>query len=420
MSKSSCEIACLVEDPVTKRQHPRDYVSTLENRIAQLELALVQGSYVSPTSGTDRDETPANEESRPQRENNSTFAESLATLGLNASGNEKRYLGQSSVVSFSRIISSSLLKAAPTKIHDVGSTSTDLDVHQFPCLLPDLNSARLLSDAYFRSIQQQYPFLHEPTFRAWESDLFVPGKELVDSDRIPLFFLYAVYATAAILLPNSSYDSKASYPALYRSRASLGQSRVDPGLALLRSVLLAGGRGTFDLETVWTCAKAVCRSWMQRRAFWTAFTIDCSQSTTLGRPLGVPVHEVNAEYPLDLDDEHIIDTGVLRPPRASHQDPPTSMSVAIHVFKSRFLWARIHTELLSDMAAEFSGRDERILRMRAELEEWMATRPPVPAHSVKALVLFGCEDWFTTNYAFSILLLYRTQLTEPHPSDQSF
>lgn len=34
---------------------------------------------------------------------------------------------------------------------------------------------------------------------------------------------------------------------------------------------------------------------MQRRAFWTAFTIDCSQSTTLGRPLGVPVHEVNAE-----------------------------------------------------------------------------------------------------------------------------
>jgi hypothetical protein len=96
------------------------------------------------------------------------------------------------------------------------------------------------------------------------------------------------------------------------------------------------------------------------------------------------------------------------------------MSVAIHVFKSRFLWARIHTELLSDMAAEFSGRDERILRMRAQLEEWMATRPPVPAHSVKALVLFGCEDWFTTNYAFSILLLYRTQLTEPHPSDQVF
>lgn len=120
------------------------------------------------------------------------FAESLATLGLNASGNERRYLGQSSTVSFSRIISSSLLKAAPNKYHQALTDTTESEAQQFPCLLPNANSARALSDAYFRSIQQQYPFLHEPTFRAWEAELLTPGKEFTEAHHVPLFFLYAV------------------------------------------------------------------------------------------------------------------------------------------------------------------------------------------------------------------------------------
>jgi hypothetical protein len=189
-----------VEDPVTKRQHPRDYVSTLENRIAQLEQALAQGSHVSPKSNIDHDTTPADSDTRPDDGNTSAFADSLATLGLNASGNERRYLGQSSVVSFSRIISSSLLKAAPSKFHNAQTNTAESDAQQFPCLLPDSHSARILSDAYFRSIQQQYPFLHEPSFRAWEADLLLPGKELNESDRVPLFFLYAV----CLSLPSTS------------------------------------------------------------------------------------------------------------------------------------------------------------------------------------------------------------------------
>lgn len=87
------------------------------------------------------------------------------------------------------------------------------------------------------------------------------------------------------------------------------------------------------------------------------------------------------------------------------------MSVAIHVFQSRYLWARIHTELLSDMAARFPAPESRIEEFREELETWYATRPPVPAHLSDSLVLFGCEDWFSTNYSFTILLLYRIKLT---------
>lgn len=124
---------------------------------------------------------------------NSTFASRIATLGFNAAGVEPRYLGASSAFSFSRIISSSLLKAAPTARHKDDGVSQDEEAsQQFACLLPTYTAAMALSNAYFRSIQQQYPFLHEPTFRQWEMDILSPNKQINESDYLPLFFLYAV------------------------------------------------------------------------------------------------------------------------------------------------------------------------------------------------------------------------------------
>lgn len=65
------------------------------------------------------------------------------------------------------------------------------------------------------------------------------------------------------------------------------------------------------------------------------------------------------------------------------------------------------------MAARFAGPESRVAEFRAELETWYRTRPPVPTDAARdALVLFGCEDWFSTNYSFTILLLYRAQLAD--------
>jgi hypothetical protein len=38
-----------------------------------------------------------------------------------------------------------------------------------PCLLPDYNTAVKPSNVYFQHSHPQYPFLHEPTIRAWEA-----------------------------------------------------------------------------------------------------------------------------------------------------------------------------------------------------------------------------------------------------------
>lgn len=438
----------MVEDPVTKRLQPRDYVDTLERRVAHLEECLSRKEHESPTVRTQSQASPDAYQPQQLQTNddaadNTTFAESVATLGLNAGGVERRYLGHSSAFSFSKIISSSLLKGAPLQRPSGPTEPLPDDAQQFPSLLPDGPSARILSNAYFHSIQQQYPFMHEGTFRNWESNLLDTTRELTQADYVQLFFLYAIYAIGAILLPNSGHNAKRLFTsaqlyidhvlpldnlesiqallccAVYSLRAAEGPSIWKlSGLALRQCIDL----GYHRTASRYGATTNPMRLQMQRRVFWTAFTIDCSQSTTLGRPLGVPVHEVNAEYPFDIDDDQITETGLLSEPRSCHFSPPTSMSVAIRVFRSRYLWARIHTELLSDMAAEFPGREERITKMRAEVEEWSATSPPVPAHSRNALVLFGCEDWFSTNYSFSILLLYRPYLvdTSSTPPDQVF
>ena len=188
--------ACLVEDPITKRQQPRNYIESLEQRVAQLENALAQQesspqASVLPANNVIADHTQPIEQAE-EASPADIFASKVATLGFNAAGVEPRYLGQSSALSFSRMISSSLLKSAPLK--DAGSlpAQSEESSQQIACLLPEYASAVSLSNAYFRSIQQQYPFLHEPTFRKWEIDIVRPNKRIEQSDYLPLFFLYAV------------------------------------------------------------------------------------------------------------------------------------------------------------------------------------------------------------------------------------
>jgi hypothetical protein len=203
---TQCHIACLVEDPITKRQQPRNYTDSLEQRIAQLESALAhQSPYSQPSSAKTPDAQPGNTE---ETSSGDVFAARLATLGFNAAGVEPRYLGHSSALSFSRLISSSLLKAARNTIKSPLPAQSEESSEHFACLLPGYTAAVVLSNAYFRSIQQQYPFLHEPTFRAWEADILRPNKQITASDYLPLFFLYAVYAIGAILLPQSGHDSQ--------------------------------------------------------------------------------------------------------------------------------------------------------------------------------------------------------------------
>ena len=200
--------ACLVEDPATRRQTPRNYLQSLEERIAMLESML---QHVQPDVANDHF-SAASEPSHPSTtqvgDASSTFSTSadyieeneelddlsskVGLLALNAPGAEPHYFGSSSAFAFSRVINSSLRRLHAKRVMpQVNGAHDPFAQEALPCLLPDPNIGNMFSRAYFEHIHTQYPFLHEDTFRAWEQNL-MSDSELSNVDPVAAFFVNIV------------------------------------------------------------------------------------------------------------------------------------------------------------------------------------------------------------------------------------
>lgn len=191
--------ACLFEDPETKKRRPRNYLETLEARVAFLEdKGQSSVAEASPTSLP----TP---EVQQESSRHSTFISnegdratdlSLQTglLDVRSAQPEPQYLGSSSTFSFSHILNSSLSRHLPERPKPAPSLlSRGRPSPSVPFLL-DNDLAITLSNAYFGNIQSQYPFLHEPTFRLWEKKLTTQSQDGANAplDSVPLFFVNMV------------------------------------------------------------------------------------------------------------------------------------------------------------------------------------------------------------------------------------
>lgn len=211
-----------MEDPATRRRQPRNYLETLEQRVAQLESILQsQGSTdthsESPYGSFSHDyplavpspsllmgaETPGiaqrlhSQPLPPQREKEdpsemNDLASKVGMLNL-AAGAEPHYLGPSSAVSLCRMISPALLQAVPRR-PETNAHGRQFDMGgPYACPFPDSKACLRMSEAYFQHIHPQYPFLHEPTFRLWEARLLLSeGSDNSELDSLSLFFLYMV------------------------------------------------------------------------------------------------------------------------------------------------------------------------------------------------------------------------------------
>ena len=199
------EIVCLIEDPATKRHQPRNYLETLEQRVALLEGVLreVQPNAISgyfPTGDSQQTQITSNEGQPNTRttdddvDSHDDLATMVGTLSLNAAGAEPHYLGSSSVFAFSRFMKPALLQVLSPIPRDFPGLDRQNLTTQEPCPLPDYQTAVRLSNVYFQNIHPQYPFLHEPTFRMWEASLQDPFETMnaLNYSPVPLYFLNMV------------------------------------------------------------------------------------------------------------------------------------------------------------------------------------------------------------------------------------
>lgn len=173
----------------------------LEERLSRLEgrdQSHSPHSMISPaptTGNNDNSRTDPESQVPEHVERTSDLSSRVGMLDFRTINMEPQYLGSSSAFAFSRIVNFSLVRDLPidsalTGLNDKRSSSP------MPCLLPECDLAMTLSNAYFKHIHPQYPFLHEPTFRSWETTFYHSSENFLDSEFYyqPLFFLNMVSA----------------------------------------------------------------------------------------------------------------------------------------------------------------------------------------------------------------------------------
>ncbi|QKX54297.1 uncharacterized protein TRUGW13939_01382 [Talaromyces rugulosus] len=396
---SRLSLTCLFEDPETKKRRPRNYLETLEARVAFLE-GRSQGSTAAASPSSLR--TPEVQQGSSRHgtfvsdEGDRTTDLSLQTglLDVRSAQPEPQYLGPSSTLSFSHILNSSLSRHLPERSKPAHSLlSRGAFSPSMPFLL-DNDLALSLSNAYFANIQPQYPFLHEPTFRLWEKRLSTQSQEVTDLtlDSVPLFFVNMVYSVGALLLPNHQSLAEITGLAL-RQCIELGYHRKGKGFGPIED----------DLHLQ-----------IRRRTFWCAYGIECTLSLWLGRPLSLPLHNISAEFPRDIDDSPIADS--LQGTPRSTNTPKANMSNAIHVFQLRCLWARIYHFLYSEdvpIRANDGTYRSQIEELRVDLDKWLASAPQVVPRTGQTLSILQREHgtpikhtWQTLRCIFFAALVY--------------
>ncbi|KAF5619623.1 acu-15-like transcription activator [Fusarium sp. NRRL 25303] len=446
---------CLVEDPATGLLRPRDYMQSLETRVAYLEGLLQQArpdvaldhlmglekdsSSFSPSAATpfvgpaesdpvgngQRDASTEAEDARDQ------LSTDVALLCLTTASKEPHYFGPSSAVSFSRIISTAIdlpkrSQASTVRFEHGGFIDWDCP-QAFPVSFPSPPLGTALSQAYFGNIHAQYPFLHEPTFRFWEEQCFKAdlSGNLAAAGDMAQFFVWMVYATASLALGPAHYDTAESYYkmalkhqpfileldsiesiqsllscAVYSIRSPAGGSLwKSSGLAIRYCIQLGYHRSASRFRRN---ANPLIAE-ISKRCFWVAYDIDRVASFILGRPVGIPDDCIDAELPLDIDDDKINALGLLQSPRVSHDEPPTNMTGAIHVIKLRRLWSKIGTTIYPAVTqspvSQEVAKKPLMDQLRAELEAWHSEIPYAPdttgmdpLYSITHKALPGEED----------------------------
>ncbi|KAK5180756.1 hypothetical protein LTR44_007070 [Exophiala sp. CCFEE 6388] len=153
---------------------------------------------------------------------------------------------------------------------------------------------------------------------------------------------------------------------------------------------------------------------LRKRVFWCSYNLDRAVAITLGRPVGIADHDIDVEFPSDMNDEDITVNELLKEPRSSHAQPITTVSSAIHTIRLRQLWARMQSAVYPQVGAETSTQSTSALEdFKKEFARWLESAPEQLASNRANNNAFGSKEWFQLMYHHSILLLYRHRLVQP-------
>jgi hypothetical protein len=127
----------------------------------------------------------------------------------------------------------------------------------------------------------------------------------------------------------------------------------------------------------------------RKKVFWSQYVLDRFSSALTGMPVLLREEDIQTEYPADVDDENVTETGFL----PTLPGEPTRISSALALFGA----SRILNQTLEDLYPSKSAYDVNVSKLRAvsgQLDEWLHS---LPAH----LRLVFSQDKPSTNVTSS-------------------
>ncbi|KAK8027234.1 hypothetical protein PG991_004290 [Apiospora marii] len=370
------------------------YIKALEQRVAELESALASlghmGAGTDHLRGTVGAAIPSPHLQTPGRhvlqppppppqqqhmqpdsdddENDILIA--VRDLSLSASGH---YVGASSNITIGRVLNS-VVQSQRTSIanqhdsHSIGDEDDPAPKSVYSAQLSDFvgvpmlspNVAHRLLEGWFRHIATRYPVLH--TARVLELHA---NRDNI-SDEYEKSILHLVYAVSGRWLESAGemghFFSEQHYNIAFGYMDSLLQLRNSRTVDYLLLMALYCTRAPRD-PGAWTYVGAAMRlcvelglhrrprrqlpsveAEMNKRRFWTTYFLDRDISIAIGRPPSLSDHDIDAELPLDIN-EDTRDDEFVRQASTHVTDIPVNPSTTLTSFIHRTRLKRIESEI---------------------------------------------------------------------------
>ena len=320
-------------------------------------------------------------------------------LSLSASGN---YVGASSNITIGRVLSAVVRSSNIHPHSGVGDPSEHddptpksatrlADMVGVPFLSPAV--AQRLMQGWFTHINTRYPALLTPRLLRLHVD-----RDCL-TDPYEKSILHLVYAVSGRWLESAGvlghFFSDQHYEVAFDEMDEILKYRDSRTLDYLILMALYCIRAPPD-PGAWTYVGAAMRLCvelglhrkkrrqapnveyeMDKRRFWTTYFLDRDISIALGRPPSISDHDIDAEFPLDIDeaneDDEVVRQAAYRPLNTP-RNPPATLTSFIHRLRLKQIESEIqHLVYRVDQAAQLP--DHMIQQFLDRLNAWRDAIP---------------------------------------------
>ncbi|PYH99683.1 acetate regulatory DNA binding protein [Aspergillus ellipticus CBS 707.79] len=407
---------CKTSDKLSRRAFPRGYTESLEERVRALESevrdlknlldekdekidVLSRIHSFSPAS-RQRSSVAAPSPSAPTKTSVPAATESAIQVPqpLQPSGEaEAEGAGILTTRGFADIFTNRLMKqnrlpagvsikTLNTPLPTISHSRVDQAIKTAPRLVSDQ-----LINIFFQEWAPLYPVVHRPTIlKAYGQ--YLSSSESLEGNKHDLAQLNLIFGIAAL----ASMSRTNQDPAFFEDNWApiLESISNDISVSTLQCYVLAQmycmTKGDYaSLLRYRGLAISLCQQLRlhqsqkrfssnalvaetRKKVFWCQYTLDRFTAALTGLPVVLREEDVRTEYPEDIDDENVTETGFL--PTLPGESTRISSAIAL------FAAARVLNKALEDIYPSDGGYDITLVKMRLvaeKLDEWEKT---LPAH----------------------------------------